>query len=357
MADNTEKTPVKEETAVVAVPEPAKEEPQATAVEIVTEPEVDSLKEADETDNRKLTKQQSSINEEVAALMAALRANRTFAEEQEENGAQLFGGGLAMIATGLVLALFLIIPIFWCLRVDNQVSWNWAVVFIPMWIVDVVVYCGLFCSIGVVDEASLQHSNPRLYKLFSFLKAVLLLVTQVFIAQKLNGDIDWSVVRVLVPYFVLDGLNILDAVYGIVTKRNGHASLEQPVFRFVQVLLIGLQIDGKLGEASWWVVFTPLWVMIGLGVASILVSAAMTRFVVPLFANNPVLFATLQKATSKYFVFLLLVIAALLSPYFVLAARVENGSFSVVLHSFAALCPRRWTRCGWHCRFCLGHPK
>lgn len=180
--------------------------------------------------------------------------------------------------------------VFWCLRVDQTVSWNWAVVFIPMWILDTIYFCCLGClslsSDASMDPEDRKQQKTGLFKLYRFLKQLLLLVLQIFIAMKLNGDVSWSVREVFIPYFVYDALSFIETIaagivgYKSLTKESEGAGVstteaikkQRKLFValvFLQLLLIGsrlvqgallsLKIDGKLGDASWWLVFFPIW--------------------------------------------------------------------------------------------------
>lgn len=199
------------------------------------------------------------------------------------------GKCLLISAITLLFSFFLIIPIFWCLRVDESISWDWAVVFIPMWILDAVLYICIGCSYmnadASMDPEDKKHQRPALLKFYKFLKALLLLALQVFIAMKLNGDVDWSVKEVFIPYFVYDGLTMIELVIGGVfgyqslTKESEGAGVSTTegikkqrkalismtisqmivtVARFAVVLLPVLKIDGDI-TSSWWVVFIPWW--------------------------------------------------------------------------------------------------
>lgn len=290
------------------------------------------------------------------------------------------GRALLMLGITLLFSFFLIIPIFWCLRVDHTISWSWVTVFTPMWVLDALIYCCLGCSLLFSDSAEdpeqPQKKTSALGKLYRFLKASLLLVLQIFIAMKLNSDITWNVVEVLLPYYVFDGLSFVETimkgimVYQLLTKDSAGAgvsttenikqqradvvtstlvSLVLIASRLTQGALIALKIDGTLADASWWVVFIPVWVYVAYFCVGPLVQyfklrarkqAHMTRK-----PNEPQ-----QESHDAYtresvhdededlntrnpFIetfFTLLLIAVLTSPYFILAARLQSGTFSAI---------------------------
>ncbi|KAL4093259.1 hypothetical protein PRIC1_010693 [Phytophthora ramorum] len=287
------------------------------------------------------------------------------------------GKCVLILLVSLLFAFFLLIPIFWCLRADSSISWNWAVVCIPLWIVDGIYYCCLGCmyasSDAGMDPEEKSHEKPPLYKLYAFLKALLLLVLQIFLALKLNGDLTWSLAEVLVPYFVYDGLNLLEGLaagvlgYKMFTKDSEGAGVTHTedikkqraalvlavarkltlnLARITQGVLLALKVDDNLGDASWWLVFIPVW----LYVAYFVSFPIRKYFRAKAKANAPKKSPRQQhthdaytresvteeeeEAVSKFPLLdamcTILVICALMSPFFILSARLQDGSFSSI---------------------------
>jgi hypothetical protein len=267
--------------------------------------------------------------------------------------------------------------VFWCLRADSTISWNWAVVCIPLWIVDGIYYCCLGCmyasSDSGMDPEDKSHEKPPLYKLYAFLKALLLLVLQVFLALKLNGDLSWTLIEVLIPYFVDDGLNLLEGLaggllgYNMLTKNSEGAGVSHTedikkqrstlvvavarklvlnLARIAQGVLLGLKVDGSLGDASWWLVFIPVWLyvafFISFPVRKYLRAKTQAKAPKP---DSPTqhthdaytresVAEDEEEAVSKFpaldALCTILVVCALMSPFFILSARLQDGSFSSI---------------------------
>ncbi|TYZ67479.1 hypothetical protein PybrP1_004082 [[Pythium] brassicae (nom. inval.)] len=236
--------------------------------------------------------------------------------------------------TGLILSIlsimvpfsfFLIIPILMCLRVDEYVSWNWAVVFIPVW----------------------------------FLKYLLHFELQVFIVLKLNKDVDWSVIQMLGPYFGYYGLSFIEVLLGglvsyrALTKESDSAGVSAteaikkqrrqlvatvvgqllPIAsHLAQGVMLALKLDHKLGDASWWLVFLPVWLSLGyamwLPINQYRRARAKSRDISP---ADPTLPNDDEGGASKYSlstaVCTIISLAAFASPYFILTWRLEGGSF------------------------------
>lgn len=176
---------------------------------------------------------------------------------------------------------------------DESVSWDWAVVFIPLWILDTLYYCCFGCSLlssdAAMDPEDKKHQKPAVFKLYKFLKVLMLLVLQIFVAMRLNHDVSWTIIEVFIPYFVYDGLNFIETIgggvvgYQVLTKESEGAGVSQTEIiknqrkvliaavlkqlvliasRLVQGVLLALKIDGSLGDASWWLVFIPVWLYV-----------------------------------------------------------------------------------------------
>ncbi|TMW65271.1 hypothetical protein Poli38472_007913 [Pythium oligandrum] len=318
---------------------------------------VDVQPEEKESDRgfQKAGQAEKQYEREMIALAMALRANYALGsssssfEDDEVDESEWISLAASMFIYGAMMAVFLIIPIFWCLRVDHIVSWNWAVVFIPLWVIDILLYCVIGCAVLIGDSVLEDHPYPSAYKLFMFTKALLLLLTQVFVVQKLNGDIDWSVVYVLMPYFVFDGVTVAGELLKALVLYVPDASHEytQPgyvglkmtlmtlttalspvVIRLVQILLIALRIDGTLGNTSWWVVFAPVWISFEFTLLVFLTNVVRLQVLIAFFSH--------LKLFSPHFLVLAFIgLCLVMAPFFVLAARLQSGSFS----SFYILVP------------------
>lgn len=260
---------------------------------------------------------------------------------------------------------------------DKTVSWDWAVVFIPMWILDAIYFCCLGCW-SVSSETSMEPEDRKqqktgLFKLYRFLKQLLLLVLQIFIAMKLNGDVSWSVREVFIPYFVYDSLSFIETIaagivgYKSLTKESEGAGVstteaikkQRKLFvalvliqllligsRLVQGALLSLKIDGKLGDASWWLVFFPIWLYLlyffSHPIKRCLRARAKKKEAKPAkepaqathdaYTRESVHDESEDDVGSKYpllDVFCTIgFILVLASPYFILTARLEDATFS-----------------------------
>ncbi|GMF20554.1 unnamed protein product [Phytophthora lilii] len=201
-----------------------------------------------------------------------------------------------------------------------------------------------------------------------------MLVLQVFVVLKLNGDITWTVIEVLTPYFVYEGLNLLEGLaagvlgYNMLTKNSEGAGVTHTedikkqrsalvlavarklflnLARIAQGVLLGLKVDDNLSDASWWLVFIPVW----LYVAFFISFPIRKYFRAKANAKEPKSNTPRQEhthdaytresvaeeddeAVSKFSMLdtlcTIVVICALMSPFFILSARLQDGSFSSI---------------------------
>ncbi|CAI2180245.1 962_t:CDS:2 [Funneliformis geosporum] len=187
---------------------------------------------------------------------------------------------------------------------DNKVKWSFGVVFIPMWIVDFVVFVGLVAQArkepteydehDAEEFEGLYHDDrerarearklqqKRLHRLRNLLAIVYLLLFftfQILIVLRADGAINFSAAIVFIPYFITEIINVYPNIMeyvGIfrttrVYDHNGKPSLKLKfqlffetffwlLIRVALAILIVLKIDGVI-KVSWGIVFFPLYLV------------------------------------------------------------------------------------------------
>ncbi|KAL3669471.1 hypothetical protein V7S43_005863 [Phytophthora oleae] len=247
-----------------------------------------------------------------------------------------FRGRCLTLLFAMVHFLFVLaFPILCCLKVDHLISNSWTLVFLPVWVLDAIYYGSLLFSLLFSDG-----------KLYAFCKEILLLVVQVFIVMKLDGELDWSLVAVLTPYFTCEVLNLLEVVVGGVlgqqmlvndsigagvSQTEGIEAERQllmkavarksglTLLRLAQALLIGMKVDGNLERMNWWRVFTPVWILV----------AYLFWYPIKKYINSTSSHRLLDAVFTAGVVFMLV------APFFLLVDRLEGKEIS----SFDILMP------------------
>ncbi|KDO33842.1 hypothetical protein SPRG_01721 [Saprolegnia parasitica CBS 223.65] len=245
---------------------------------------------------------------------------------------------MIFMAVLLGLGLALLVPILWCLRADNDVDWSWINVFAPMWLLDAIYLCWTGCSMAAGDATDDVDTSDRpsrttrcLAKCAVVLHILLFVLTQIFVAMKLQGSVTWSCGVVLAPLFVLEGFYLSEKL--LVAYRVYDAFRAKPdapvhflmreiarsclvsVLSLSFEILLALRIDGVI-TVSWWLVFLPVWLLLALLAAPLL--RAMTM-------RPPAGDGEAPAPSYGMHACLLLGLLALVSPFVLLAARLETS--------------------------------
>lgn len=108
---------------------------------------------------------------------------------------------------------------------DQTISVDWALTFLPVWIFDALLLGCLAIDVFLNKEensANEDHNHPssveaRMFKLMKkwirFFVGCLVLVLQILIVLRLDRVITWSLLLVFIPYFVVEFISILQMIY------------------------------------------------------------------------------------------------------------------------------------------------
>jgi len=164
-----------------------------------------------------------------------------------------------------------LIPIFLVLKLDGVVTWNWGVVFIPLWIINVIplLYFLIKCF----------FTKNRLRQLISLVQYLCVLVFQILLAIQLQSlPFKWSVS--FIPIYIFMAILIINrGLASTLTKFNeerefleservffgiGYGGYLIRIFFFPAMLTIFLvllivKLDGA-SSYSWWIIAIPLFV-------------------------------------------------------------------------------------------------
>lgn len=208
-----------------------------------------------------------------------------------------------VLGMDLILVLLIIFFSFLAVKIDGRVSWAWATVWVPLWIINVFLCYALGRFILSTDdddnethndqddEERQQQQQERKTKrgmrwltrgLFA-VYFVLALLFQIFIVINLDHTVAWSAAVIFIPYFVLEGLNFVLTLadYGIaMVMVRQHIKADDGgwktlvvsglnllfhkfwffCLRLILFVLIAVRIDHTI-TCSWAVVFIPLYLV------------------------------------------------------------------------------------------------
>lgn len=110
--------------------------------------------------------------------------------------------------TWFILLLFLILL---CLRLDGRMHWNWFLIFLPMWLYDVILsIIALFNLIINCKQDSAKELLKNEHNLL-LLVVVLKVAAQIMICLKLEyKSLEMSLYHVLIPFWLLLPILIVD---------------------------------------------------------------------------------------------------------------------------------------------------
>ncbi|KAF9181596.1 hypothetical protein BGZ51_005312 [Haplosporangium sp. Z 767] len=208
------------------------------------------------------------------------------------------------LAASVLLILAIIFFSFLSVRVDGKVNWSYSIVFIPLWILDIVIIF-LVISYGLRpvdmdqeddhqdhddddgDTTPMAQEERKAQKLrekrrqkisvsvFSLIIILLAVAFQILIVKRANDSTSISGPSVFAPYFVIECIFFAFALVHlvatlIVAKQAEVSALGKAtivfeaiwwkVVRLALAILIMLRIDDKI-TCSWAVVFIPLYLV------------------------------------------------------------------------------------------------
>uniref|UniRef100_A0A0R3RS55 Transmembrane protein 185B n=1 Tax=Elaeophora elaphi TaxID=1147741 RepID=A0A0R3RS55_9BILA len=171
-----------------------------------------------------------------------------------------------------LLCFFILLP----LRFDGTIELNYALVFLPLWICEFIVFLGaVVAAISfIISPPSLTESSLRL-DFYGMILCTgehgLLTLFGVLCCHKLqtNATVDelpWLLV--FVPIFALSLLSVVVAVWAIRNDKSFELELFFSI-NIVQFVFVAFKLDGIL-DWHWTIVFIPLWVVLSLSVVGVL---------------------------------------------------------------------------------------
>ena len=203
------------------------------------------------------------------------------------------------------------------MQLDDTIDTNWAVIFIPLWVVYGAFLLYLLLSVcrgpserpvELEEGDAWEDDDPLSRRQWHLAEFTIFVLFQAVIVAKLDGRVDTPWPVALLPYYAYELMVIFDAMKSrgeslllaatreeIAAEKDSNASggggdFEHPLgfadmaaadvhrqeaylrgldatyytFRLIQVFLIGLMVEGILGNPSWWTVLVPTIVYVAL---------------------------------------------------------------------------------------------
>ncbi|KAJ9065240.1 hypothetical protein DSO57_1021696 [Entomophthora muscae] len=206
-------------------------------------------------------------------------------------------GGIFFLSS-LMTILFIIFFSFLSQRIDNLIDWRYLLIFIPLWILDLILLAPLVQTLRTtfkeraksqsqgtqVDDindpesgenmTSQQFATVFLIIGIIFFVLLLLISFQVLIVLKIDNVIEISAGVVFIPLFIPEALNFLRLLVQqiIAFKTVGSMSFLEALaslfnnfwlqlLRLAQEILLILKIDHALDDVSWGIIFIPTYLL------------------------------------------------------------------------------------------------
>ncbi|RKO91438.1 hypothetical protein BDK51DRAFT_25986 [Blyttiomyces helicus] len=157
-------------------------------------------------------------------------------------------------AASLIAAVLITFPAFLASRIDGGIGWPWAVVFVPMWVVDFVALVTAVRAPAAEDDGSVDEEDEELAPAGRFSEdrarenlermkrrqarkirnsarrvlrvssVALLTVCQVFVVLQLDSVVTWPIAMILNPWFAFKAMHAAYATAALIPILLGPSS-------------------------------------------------------------------------------------------------------------------------------------
>lgn len=177
----------------------------------------------------------------------------------------------------IIWSLICLFPIFIVLKLQNKVSWSWGVVFIPLWILNIIPFIYLL---------NLIKSSTKLKALSTTFQYICLFIFEIILClqfERMNNDeIPWNWAKLFIPIYFYEVVYImktiikLDSFSKFKEKMMEEIISKDPIFgssyggylikklfinllRVIFIIFLILKLDNAVSW-SWWINAIPLFV-------------------------------------------------------------------------------------------------
>lgn len=188
---------------------------------------------------------------------------------------------MVLFVLPIIAAILLFPAVALSLKWDNRIGLNWTLVFVPLWIIQIIVLILVlklraFMSTRIGAEAAEDESDrasaaERKRKVMQVVTAsacmvVLLLIQEAAVAAKLQGDTQASWVLVLIPYMAIEVSLIYMQAPMLVESMAGPfvivammltSAFWWRLLRLCTVALLAAKADDRIG-CTWTLCLTPM---------------------------------------------------------------------------------------------------
>jgi len=174
---------------------------------------------------------------------------------------------VALMFITLLITIAILFPAFLAVKIDGLVTWSWAAVFAPLWVLDIIAllyFVRDICSKEEPehregDEDDLNEAPPKsnyIRGTFNLLKFILFILWQIFIVIRAPGpESGWTWVKVWSPVYILEIFAFFEIAAELYATFSLHVMANQP-------LPTGMKIITTIHSYRWWVTRSLQWAFI-----------------------------------------------------------------------------------------------
>jgi hypothetical protein len=123
------------------------------------------------------------------------------------------------IFLGLIFGIILIMPIVFSLKCDGTLTnAPWAAIWTPVWVIDLLLFlaaCFLCADRGETHEDDTEPVVEKItptVKVINFLETVMFILIQIFVAVRLDKDVDWSWGATFSPWYIYECISVASLI-------------------------------------------------------------------------------------------------------------------------------------------------
>lgn len=175
--------------------------------------------------------------------------------------------------------LIILFVSFVSMQAEGSITWSWATVFVPLWILDCVLLFATWAKLkSFMSSDDEDDTKPSPFRSALIVGRVLtFLIFHVLVVIKLDDHAGYAWVTAFLPFLILQGISILDSLLdvlpAIVPCCDGKfiakiwallKEIRMSCMTATFIVLLGEKLDGHVPDLDWAVIFSPLYVPLAL---------------------------------------------------------------------------------------------
>lgn len=118
--------------------------------------------------------------------------------------------------------ILLVFSILLCLRLESRARWNWFLIFVPMWIYDLILLIDALFNIFIFCR---RDNGGNLFKNKNILLVAVVFLKiagQILVCLKLEYNLILQIYHVLIPFWLLLSILIVDVSMTLFSNKDSY---------------------------------------------------------------------------------------------------------------------------------------